>query len=156
MLPSLLVFNVKPNYCVERELTNFPPGAHFSVQKNAWMDERVVLIWVEKVHAPYIQTVPDEVRPIIFLDSYWCHMMASIIVQKVQELGVEVQHIPGGCTGVCQPVDVGIGKPFKNHVTHCWEEWMVEHGGLDEEKTKTPSRQELSAWVINSLGTIGP
>jgi hypothetical protein len=35
------------------------------------------------------------------------------------------------------------------------EEWMVEHGGLDEEKTKTPSRQELSEWVIKSLGTIG-
>jgi hypothetical protein len=82
-------------------------------------------------------------------------MMASV-VNKVQDLGVEVQHIPGGYTGVCQPVDVGIGKPFKNRVTCCWEEWMLEKGGLDEEKTKTPSREEVSEWVIKSIGSIGP
>jgi hypothetical protein len=33
------------------------------------------------------------------LDSYQCNMMALII--QMQELGVEVQHIPGGCTGIC-------------------------------------------------------
>jgi hypothetical protein len=33
MLPSLLVFNAKPNGHVERKLANFPPGAHYSVQK---------------------------------------------------------------------------------------------------------------------------
>jgi hypothetical protein len=70
--------------------------------------------------------------------------------------GVEVQHIPGGCTGVCRPVDVGIGKPFKNRVTHCWEDWMVEKGGLSEEKSKTLSCEEVSEWVIKSIGCIGP
>jgi hypothetical protein len=78
MLPSLLVFNAKPNGRVERELANFPPGAHYAVQKIAWMDERVMLIWVEKVLAPYIQTAPDGVRPIIFLDSYRCHSYDGI------------------------------------------------------------------------------
>jgi hypothetical protein len=78
------------------------------------------------------------------------------IVQRVNDLGVEVQHIPGGCTGVCQPVDVGIGKPLKNRITNCWEDWMVEHGGLDDEKTKTPSREDVSRWVIKSIGSIGP
>jgi hypothetical protein len=57
---------------------------------------------------------------------------------------------------VCQPVDVGIGKPLKNRITRCWEDWMVEHGGLEEEKTKTPSREDVSAWVIDSIGSIGP
>jgi hypothetical protein len=82
-------------------------------------------------------------------------MMASV-VHRVQDLGVEVHHIPHGCTGICQPVDVGIGKPFKNHVTqHCWENWMVENGALEEEKTKTPSREELMAWVIKRIESIG-
>jgi hypothetical protein len=76
------------------------------------MKERVMLLWVSAVLEPYVKTAPDGVRPIFFLDSYRCHMMA-LIVQRFQELGVEVQHIPGGCTGVCQLVDVGIGKPLK-------------------------------------------
>jgi hypothetical protein len=33
---------------------------------------------------------------------------------------------------------------------------MVEHGCLEEEKTKTPSREDVSAWVINSINSIGP
>jgi hypothetical protein len=154
MLPPYVIFNAKPNGRVERELANFPPGAHYAVQKNAWMDERVMIMWVEAVLEPYVKTAPDGVRPILFLDSYRCHMMA-LVVQRVQDLGVEVQHIPGGCTGVCQPVDVGIGKPFKNRVTRCWEDWMVEKGGLSEEKCKTPSREEVSEWVIKSIGSIG-
>jgi hypothetical protein len=155
MLPPYLMFNAKPNGRVARDLANFPPGAHNAVQKNAWMDERVMIMWVDAVLEPYMKTVPDGVRPILFLDSYRCHMMASV-VQRVQDLGVEVQHIPGGCTGVFQPVDVGIGKPFKNRVTHFWEDWMVEKGSLDEEKTKTPSREEVSEWVIKSIRSIGP
>jgi hypothetical protein len=33
--------------------------------------------------------------------------------------------------------------------------WMIEKGGLNEEKTKTPSREEVSEWVIKSIGSIG-
>jgi hypothetical protein len=154
MLPPLPIFNAKPNGHVERALSNFPKGAHYAVQKNTWMDERVMLIWVDKILDPYVKTTPEGVRPILFLDSYRCHMMASV-VHCVQDLGVEVHHIPGGCTGVCQPVNVGIGKPFKNHVTRCWENRMVENGGLEEEKTKTPTREELSAWVIESIQSMG-
>jgi hypothetical protein len=155
MLPPLLIFNAKPNGHVERAISNFPTGAHYAVQKNVWMDERVMFIWVKKILEPYVKTAPDGVWPILFLvDTYQCHMMASVLVHRVQDLGVEVHHIPGGCTGICQPVNVGIGKPFKNRVTHCWENWMVENGGLEEEKMKTPSHEELSAWVIKSIQSI--
>jgi hypothetical protein len=155
MLPPYVIFNAKPNGHVERELANFPPGAHYAIQKNVWMDERVMIMWVEAVLEPYVKMAPDGVQPILLIDSYQSHMMASV-VQQVQDLGVEVQHIPGGCTGVCQPVDVGIGKPFKNCVTHCWEDWMVEKGSLSKEKSKTPSREEVSKWVIKSISSIGP
>jgi hypothetical protein len=51
----------------------------------------------------------------------------------------------------------GIGKPFKNRViTLCWEDWMVEKGGLEEEKTNMPSREDVSEWVIKSISSIGP
>jgi len=40
--------------------------------------------------------------------------MTASVVMLINELGVEVQHIPGGCTVVCQPVDVGVAKPLKD------------------------------------------
>ena len=67
---------------------------------------------------------PSGVVPLLILDEYRCHIMASV-VQRIQKLGIEVIHIPGGCTGLCQPLDVGINKPFKCRVWQRWEEWMI-------------------------------
>ena len=61
------------------------------------MDEAVMIAWVEEVLGPYIATVLEHLVPLLVLDSYRCHMIA-LVVQKIQELGVEVKHIPGECT----------------------------------------------------------
>ena len=37
-------------------------------------------------------------------------------VDLIQQVGVEVEFIPGGLTGLCQPLDIHINKPHKNHV----------------------------------------
>ena len=87
------------------------------------MDETLMLSWVDKVLKLYIQSAPAGIHPIIILDQYQCHMMESV-VNKIQDLGCAAEHIPGGCTGLAQPVDVGIEKPFKNRVRRHWEDWM--------------------------------
>jgi hypothetical protein len=55
---------------------------------------------------------------------------------------VEIDQIRGGCTELCQSVDIGIGKPFKNHVTTAWETWMIEEG-LQNAVSNPPTRQTL-------------
>ena len=91
------------------------------------MDEGVMIAWVDAVLKPYVTTAPEHVIPLLILDSYRCHMMGSV-VQKIQELGVEVRHIPGGCTSLCQPVDVGFNKPFKDRMRKQWLSWMISEG----------------------------
>ena len=76
-------------------------------------------MWVDMVLKPYVDTAPEDVVPILFLDSYCCHMM---------NLVVQVKHIPGGCTSLCQPVDIGINKPFKAFLHKAWEKWMIDEG----------------------------
>ncbi len=91
------------------------------------MDEVVMIEWVNEVLAPYVATAPDHVVPILILNMYRCHMMA-LVVQMIQELGVEVQHIPGGCTSLCQPVNVGFNKLFKDWMQRQWLIWMIAQG----------------------------
>lgn len=64
------------------------------------------------------------VIPILFLDLYRAHMMTSI-VEQITALGVEVEHIPGGCT-LCQPIDIGVNKPFKHQIHQQWEQWIID------------------------------
>ena len=40
-------------------------------------------MWVEMVLKPYVDTAPDNMVPILFLDSYCCHMM-DLVVNAIQ------------------------------------------------------------------------
>ena len=88
----------------------------------------------------------------LLLDSYKCHLMSSV-VHAIQDLGIEVEHIPGGCTGLVQPLDVGVNKPLKNRIRRKWEEYMLEEG-LAMTVSKPPPRQRMATWVTESLDDL--
>ena len=95
MLTPMLIFKGKPNgQIVKCKFLEYPEGCVYACQDNAWMDEQVMLQWVEQILKPYVDTAPEDVVPILFLHSYRCHIMASV-VNEIQALGVEVEHIPG-------------------------------------------------------------
>jgi hypothetical protein len=71
-------------------------------------------LWIYVVLKPY-KDEKDERDPfgpplVLILYAYWVHQMGSV-VNRIQEMGIEVVHIPAGCTYLCQPVDVGINNP---------------------------------------------
>ena len=70
LLPPMFVFKAKPGGHVQRELRNFPEGAVYTVQDNAWMDESVMLLWVDRVLKPWSETVPGNIVPYLLLDLY--------------------------------------------------------------------------------------
>ena len=121
------------------------------------MDKHVLLKWVDILLAPYVQHAPKGIVPVIFLDSYRAHMMSSV-VQRIEALGIDVFHIPGGCTGLCQPVDVGFNKPFKSRMHKQWDEWMLmqwdQITAVDD--TPKPSRHIVSEWVTAAYAGFPP
>jgi transposase len=150
VLPSTLVFKGMPGGRIEKsEFSTYPNGHFYKCQENAWMDEEVMIAWVKDVLAPYVATAPDHVVPILILDKYRCHMMSSV-VQMIQELGVEVQHIPGGCTSLCQPVDVSFNTPFKDRMRRQWINWMTNEGVVHG-TTSPPARLDVTKWVQNAM-----
>jgi hypothetical protein len=68
---------------------------------------------------------------------------------------VQIENIPGGCTGLFQPVDVGVGKPVKARAQQLWEEWMM-YGGVGNSVLRPPSRLLLLTWVTDSASRIRP
>jgi hypothetical protein len=79
-------------------------------------------------------------------------MMASI-VNDIQDLGVQIENLSGGCTGLCQPVDVGVGKSLKARARQLWEEWMISEG-IGNSVSRPPSRLLLSTWITDSAERI--
>lgn len=116
------------------------------------MDERVMRSWIQLVLKPYVEGAPPGVQPVLFLDSFRCHMMASV-VNNIQDLGVQIKTIPGGCTGLCQPIDIGIGKPLKSRAWHLWEGWIINEG-VNTAVLRPPSRLLLLQWITDLIQSI--
>ena len=102
------------------------------------MDEKMMNISIDLVLIPWRNTRKPGVVLLLILDAYRVHMMGSI-VNRIQSLGIQVQHIPGGCTWLCQPVDVGVNCPIKREMTEQWEKWMFDGGGVVDGVAKEPS-----------------
>jgi hypothetical protein len=147
VLTPLLVFKGAPNGRIERnEFVAYPDDIVYACQDNAWMDERVMHLWIDKILKPYIDQAPPGIVPLLLLDSYRCHMMKST-VNAIEDLGVEVKHIPGGCTSLCQPVDVGVNEPFKSRMRRLREEWMIS-AGLHKGKIPPPNQKTYRRMVV--------
>ena len=61
-----------------------------------------------------------------------------------------MRHIPGGCTSLCQPVDVGFNKPFKDRMRKQWLSWMITEG-IVHGTTQPPSRRDVAGWVDRAM-----
>jgi hypothetical protein len=84
VLPSMIIFKGKHNGCIARsEFTTYTAGHHYCCQEAARMDEWLMLTWVEEVLASYVGTAPEDIILLLILDSYQCHMMASVF-SKIQ------------------------------------------------------------------------
>ena len=93
LTPFLIFKGVPKGRIASRELPTFNKECLYACQENAWMDEEMMLVWVEKVLKSYVMICLDGIVPLLFLDSFRCHMMANV-VRACQDLGVEVEHIP--------------------------------------------------------------
>ena len=114
MLPPILIYKgAKNGRIVKKEFPTFDKSKYYACQENAWMDERVMLLWVEKVLKPYVESAPEGIVPLLLLDFYHCHVMASV-VNEIQDLGVEVERIPGGCTYLCQQAILASTSPTRS------------------------------------------
>ena len=71
-----------------------------------------MLDWVCNVLALYVAIAPIRIFPILFSDLFKVHLLGST-ANAIQGHGVELEIIPPGSTGLMQPIDVGINKPFK-------------------------------------------
>ena len=116
------------------------------------MNERVMIEWVENILKPFIETAPENVAPLLVLDPFRWHMM-TLVVKNIQQLGVEVEQIPDGCTSLSQLVDIGITKASKMLVCKDWEDWMLD-SGINVSVVESPTRQLIVEWVIKAFDTI--
>jgi hypothetical protein len=110
-----------------------------------------MLQWVDTVLAPYAATAPIGIIPIIFLDSFKVHMLGTV-ADAIHKLGVELEFIPPGCTGLVQPIDVGFNKPYKANYTKLYTKFLMNQDA--DQPLSGAKREDVSQWVLDAIGAI--
>jgi hypothetical protein len=123
--PMVIFKGTRNGRIATRELpqSKFCDQLVLAAQPNAWQDEENLNDWVDGVLVPHIQQKAAGTPVKLFLDQFSAHETDGLKA-RMDELGVQLELIPAGCTWLLQPVDVGIGKPFKDCLRAKWWEWM--------------------------------
>ena len=150
-LKPMIIFHGKPDGRIVNR--DFPLFDHqdnmlLACQEQAWQDGNNMLLWVENVLRPHLQERAQGVPVILFLDGFSAHR-AQATVDALTNLGVQVVYIPGGCTGLVQPIDVGVCKPFKDRLRGLWWDWLVSQDP-DLRILRKASREDIADWVYQS------
>jgi hypothetical protein len=154
-LKPFLIFKGQANgHIATREFPTNPDrdAVELCCQTSAWQDEANMLRWINRTLVPYLQNRAQGAPALLILDQFSAHWTENVR-NRLQELGIDVHKIPGGCTGYVQPIDVGIGKPFKDRVRAKWWEWMLS---LDPAAAAVASvtRPQSISWVRESWDEI--
>ena len=87
-------------------------------------------------------------KSLLVWDKFSAHLTEGI-TDALKATNTDVAVIPGGLTGIMQPLDVSLNKPFKGNLRNCWMKWMA-----DEQFTLTaggnmraPPLQTQVQWV---------
>jgi transposase-like protein len=149
-LPPFLIFRGKNDRAghIKRELLRkdgYPEEMEYGVQERAWMDESLMLEWIEKVWKP-LAKLNNKVKYMI-LDECRSHLTAAVR-KAFADCNTEVDLIPGGYTSKLQPLDVGINKPFKGYVSDDFTDWLIVN------RNRKPTRQDVSMWILNGWNRV--
>jgi hypothetical protein len=152
LLPPFLIFKgQRHDRITVREFATYPGKGKYDCQPKAWMDEAMMNEWINIVLKPWKDdhdaSNPSIQPPIIVLDAYRVHQM-GLVVNHIQVMGIEVVHMPAGCTYLYQPIDVGINKPIKTRLHELWEVCMTDGDGIVDQSANEPSCKIVAEWLI--------
>ena len=97
-------------------------------------------IFLLKVLKPYIESAPEGIVSILLLDSYHCHVMASVVNEIYRTLewklntSQAVAHTFASHSRYWHQQAI-----YKKHMRHQWEIWMISEGMVEWNNIPTNS-----------------
>ncbi|GFV65119.1 pogo transposable element with KRAB domain [Trichonephila clavipes] len=118
-LPPMLIFKRK---MLPKE--NFPKGVEIRANENGWMNEQIMLSWLQTIRRKCKNSF---FRPKAFLimDSMKSHVSENV-KNALKSTSAKIAIIPAGLTKKLQPLDIGINRSFKSKVRKLWDQWMSD------------------------------
>ena len=138
-----------------------------------WSNLETMKTFVDEILAPYFERVKREKGLPVTQKSLWMIDVWSVHRSKEFRTWMRVTHpnilldyVPGGCTSIMQPCDVGIQRPFKLSVKRSYQEDVVTEmlNQLGNEETSAVNiqvdtrlpvlRDRSTRWIWNAYKAV--
>ena len=106
--------------------------------------------WVAIILKSFIEMEPENVIPLLVLDSYRCHMICG---GGNPTAWYRSGAHPWWMYFSLQPVDIRINKGMKTIVCKDWEDWMLD-SGINVLMVKPCTQQLIVEWVIKAFDSF--
>ncbi|KAF4617264.1 hypothetical protein D9613_005664 [Agrocybe pediades] len=156
-----------PHY---NDLINTGALLEFSGTTTYWSNMKTMKNFVCKILNPYFDSVrrdlnlPTTQKALWQIDVWSVHRSVEFRDwMKKNYPNIILDYVPGGCTGLYQPCDVGIQRPFKQSVVRSYHESVVQEMITHfEENNEIPAydkriatlRNRSVTWLWNAYRTI--
>jgi hypothetical protein len=122
--------NSLPTRLVTAGLTE--AGHHITHSHNHWSTQQTMHDYIKSVIVPYITGQPaDSVigsqvpHAVLLLDCWSVHKSQEFLTYMAENWPtLHLVFVPGGTTGVFQPADVALNRPFKHFIKQQFSLWM--------------------------------
>ena len=143
LLPAMVIFKGK------REVKNveLPDGIVISTQAKAWVDETIMLKWIQEIWIPYTKGR----KALLIFDSFRAHL-TDRVTSALAKTKTTICVIPGGCTPILQPLDVSLNKPFKACLRASWEDYIFQFLSNTSQLRKSLQPPSSSFWIGLQMG----
>ena len=147
-------------------------GFHFVPSKekgNHWSNQQTMQRFVNEILTPYLDAqktligCPQSQKSLWIIDVWAVHCSDEFISwMRDNHSTILIDFISGGCTGVGQPLDVGINRPFKQSIKVLYHADLVDNF-LDQMKENQvlefdthigPLRDASVGWLWNAYQVI--
>jgi DDE superfamily endonuclease len=125
----------------ERESHLYHKGVTIHFNSTAYNNEELTMQWIDSELIPNLKpTAQDEV--LLALDVAAFHKTPAIL-QKLRDNHIITALVPPGCTGLLQPLDTAVNKPFK--------ELLREHTELYMD-AREDAGDNIEKWSVSQSG----
>ncbi|GFU92676.1 pogo transposable element with KRAB domain [Trichonephila clavipes] len=147
-LPPMLIFKRKT---LPKE--NFPKCVELRTNENGWMNEQIMLSWLQTIWRKLKNTF---FRPKAFLimDSLKSHVSENV-KKALKSASAKITIIPGGLTKKLQPLDVGINRSFNPKLESYGNSGCpMEKNYTKTGKLKRASYENVSRWLLKAWNDV--
>jgi hypothetical protein len=148
ILPPMIIFKGRTPLSTKMK-ESFDKRALLSVNPSGWMNNDKMKIWINLILDNFERE--PHTRYILIMDQFSAHISFDT-KEELTKKNIDLFVIPGGCTGLMQPLDTHINAPLKKYIGTKYRSWLKEKSKeKNVEKIPAVPYNDMISWTLEGL-----